>query len=356
MKKFPSSTRPEADEASSVRFFPHVFLAAVVWGSVSCGGHHDAPLIEALPPVEVTTQVIEAHQTPVFEEVVGTVRPRKEAQVAAKVTGRVLELSAVPGMRVTKGQVLARLDVGELDAALDRAKAALAQADRDLARFRTLKESGAVALSEFEQTESRRQMALATVEETKAMVANATVTAPFDGTVTRKFLEPGDLASPARALFSMEDASLLRLEINLAESLAGGLAIGDRFRVKVAGAEVDLEGVVSEIAPSADVGSRTFSIKLDLPDQDALRAGQFGRAYVPRGNRTALMVPAAALISRGQMDYLFVAAEGIARLQIVRTGEVSDSEIEILAGLDGGESIILNPPTELRDGQALAGN
>jgi len=304
-------------------------------------------------PVVASTEVIESREVPVFEEVVGTVRPRKEAQVTAKVTGRLLEMKAIPGMRVKSGELLAKLDVGELDAALSRAQAALEQADRDLARFRSLRDSGAVALADFEQAEARQRMAAATVAETKTMVQNASVTAPFDGTVTRKFLEPGDLASPERPIFAMEDSSLLQLEIHVAEAMAGTLAIGSKFRVEVGGAGAEVEGVVSELSPSADVGSRTFLVKLDLPAHESLRAGQFGRAYLPRGDRAAILVPASAVISRGQMDYVFVVLENTARLRIVSTGTTREGRTEILAGLDGGETVVVSPPATLRDGHPV---
>jgi RND family efflux transporter MFP subunit len=296
---------------------------------------------------------VEQRGVPVFEEVVGTVRPRKEAQVTAKVTGRLLERKAIPGMKVKAGEVLAKLDVGELDAALVRAEAALGQAERDLARFRSLRDSGAVAIAEFEQAEARQRMAAATVAETKTMVRNATVTAPFDGTITRKYLEPGDLASPERAIFAMEDSSLLQLEIHVAEAMAGSIALGSKFRVEVGGAGAEIESVVSELAPSADVGSRTFLVKLDLPSHELLRAGQFGRAFLPRGERPAIVVPSGALISRGQMDYVFVVSENTARLRIVSTGTKREGKTEILAGLDGGETIVLSPPANLRDGQPV---
>jgi RND family efflux transporter MFP subunit len=308
---------------------------------------------EALAPVTVTRQAVERREVPVFEEVVGTVRPRKAAQVTAKVTGRLLEMTAIPGRKVKAGDLLAKLDVGELDAALARAEAALGQADRDLARFRSLRDSGAVALAEFEQAEARQRMANATVAETKTMVQNASVTAPFDGTVTRKFLEPGDLASPDRAIFAMEDSSLLQLEIHVAEAMAGSITLGSKFRVEVGGAVAEIEGFVSELSPSADVGSRTFLVKLDLPLHEPLRAGQFGRAFIPRGHRAALLVPSNALISRGQMDYVFTVAQNVARLRIVSIGATREDSTEILAGLDGGETIVLSPPANLRDGQPL---
>jgi RND family efflux transporter MFP subunit len=329
-------------------------IAAMILSS--CGQHHEPSELVDPPEIAVETTEAKKEEIPVFAEVVGTVRPRKEARVASKVTGRVLEMVAIPGKRVEEGDVLARIEVGELKAALDRAEAALAQADRDLARYRSVAESGAVAKAEIEQAESRQRMAAATVAETRIQVENATVKAPFAGTITRKFLEPGDFASPDRAIFAMEDPSLLRLEINVAESLANSVQLGNPFRIEVAGADADLEGKVSEISPSADVGSRTFLIKLDLPNTEALRAGQFGRAFLPRGNRTAILVPDASVISRGQMDYVFVVAEKIARLRIVRTGKTLEGKTEILAGLDGGETIVLNPSQELQDGQPIAGN
>lgn len=332
------------------RFSLPAFILFVASG---CGGDGRSPETKSSDPVTAELGVVESLEVPVYEEVVGTVRPIKEAQVAAKVTGRLLEIKAVPGTRVKAGDVLAKLESGELEASLARAQAALVQADRDLARFLSLRDSGAIAISEYEQAESRQGMAAATVLEIKTMVENATVKAPFDGMITRKYVEPGDLGTPGRPLFAMEDSSLLRLEINVAEAMSGAMVVGGKLRAEISGAGADFDGVISEVAPSADVGSRTFQVKLDLPKTEALRAGQFGRAFLPRGKRLALSVPASAVFSRGQMDYVFVATENTARLRIVRIGKTQDGRTEILAGLDSGESIVLNPPVAMQDGQTL---
>lgn len=312
-----------------------------------------------LPPIAVETSVVKSEDLPVYDEVVGTVRPHLEAQVAAKVTGRIVEMLAVPGMKAKKGTLLAQIEVEELKAALERALASKENAGRDLDRYRQLLSTGAATQAEFDGVQTAQLMAAATVKETEVMIANASVEAPFDGTVTRKFLDTGDLASPGRPLFGIEDSSLLRLEIHVAESLANKVNLGDIFRVRVDGAAADLEGKVGEISPAADPGSRTFLVKLDLDKNQALRAGQFGRAYMPRAQRKALRVPAEAIIQRGQMDYVFVADDGFARLRIVRTldgsGQVAAKEIrrEILAGIEDGETIVLSPPPDLRDGQLI---
>lgn len=313
----------------------------------------------SLPPTAVATLVVKSEDLPVYDEVVGTVRPHLEAQVSAKVTGRIIEMLAVPGMKVKKGKLLAQIEVEELKAVLERAQASKENTGRDLDRYRNLLSTGAATQAEFDAVQMNQRMAAATVKETEVMIANASVQAPFDGTVTRKLLDIGDLASPGRPLFSIEDPSLLRLEIHVAQSLANKVGLGDTFRVRVDGAAADLEGKVAEISPAADPSSRTFLVKLDLGKNQALRAGQFGRAYMPRAERKALRVPAEAIIQRGQMDYVFVADDGVARLRIVRTldgsGQVTGKKIrrEILAGVEDGETIVLSPPPGLRDGQKI---
>ena len=130
----------------------------------------------------------------------------------------------------------------------------------------------------------------------KTLVGYTKVTAPFNGVITRKYADVGDLASPGKSLLEMEDSSALRLEADVPDALVDKISLGDRLPVRVGTLETNLEGVVSEIAPSSDSNSRTFLVKLDLPSTPGLRAGQFGRAAVPVGKTSALRVPASAAI------------------------------------------------------------
>jgi hypothetical protein len=99
--------------------------------------------------------------------------------------------------------------------------------------------------------------------------------------------------------------------------------------------------------------SRTFLTKLDLEQRPTLRAGQFGRVAVPVGESKAVRLPAPAVIHRGQMDLVFVAASGRAQLRIVKTGKTIASEVEIISGLEPGESIITEGVAQLTDGQPV---
>jgi multidrug efflux pump subunit AcrA (membrane-fusion protein) len=110
---------------------------------------------------------------------------------------------------------------------------------------------------------------------------------------------------------------------------------------------------VAEIAPIADPSSRTFRVKLDVPASPGLMLGQFARLIVPAGEYTSMHVPASAVVQRGQMDILFVVENRHARLHLVRTGRRLDNETEILSGLDSGDSVVVDNPQQLVDGQPL---
>ena len=99
--------------------------------------------------------------------------------------------------------------------------------------------------------------------------------------------------------------------------------------------------------------SRTFPVKLDLPADSGLRPGQFVRLSVPVGESGVVLIPPAALLRRGQLEIVFVSDGGIARLRLVRTGRTRTEGIEVLAGLDGTESVAVTGVDRLRDGQPL---
>ncbi len=137
------------------------------------------------------------------------------------------------------------------------------------------------------------------------------------------------------------------------EALIDRLTMGAGLPVLVDAAGAELAGKVSEIAPSASAGSRTFLVKLDLPPAEKLRAGQFGRVRVPVRERPALLVAGDAVVRRGQIESVFVVDGGKARLRLVKTGRKMDGQIEILGGLSGGETVVVRDAHLLEDGSAV---
>ena len=326
------------------RLLPVLLLTA-------CGKHEQNPSPSApLPTVTVKAEAVKWSPHTATEEVVGTVRSKQRAVVEAKVSGRVLEYTATPGAMVKAGDLLARLDVQEIQAKVDQARAMLDQAKRDFDRQKQLIASNATTRQEFDATEARVKIGTGAVSEAETMMSYAKVTAPFDGVVTRKLADVGDLAMPGKPLLEIEAPTSLRFEADLPEAILDHVKLGEKMPVRLAKV---IEGTVSEISPVADPVSRTFNVKLDLPPTEGLRTGQFGRVSVPVAEVKLLLVPQNAVLKRGQMELVFVAQNGKAALRLVKTGKVLEGRIEVLSGLEEGEQVIVSETAKLTDGQPV---
>ena len=317
----------------------------------SCGKHERAQTTAALlPSVAVRVHAAKSEPHTATEEVVGTVRSKQRAVVEAKVSGRVLEYTATPGAMVKAGDLLARLDVQEIQAKVDQARAMLDQAKRDFDRQKQLIASNATTRQEFDAADARVKIGTGAVSEAETMMSYAKVTAPFDGVVTRKLADVGDLAMPGKPLLEIEAPTSLRFEADLPEAILDRVKLGEKMAVRLAKV---IEGTVSEISPVADPVSRTFNVKLDLPPTEGLRTGQFGRVSVPVAEVKLLLVPQSAVLKRGQMELVFVAKDGKAALRLVKTGKVLEDRVEVLSGLEEGEQIIVSESAKLTDGQPV---
>ena len=318
---------------------------------VACGKHDQTPALSAaLPSITVKVEAAKWSPHKAVEEVVGTVRSKQRAVVEAKVSGRVLEYTATPGAMVKAGDLLARLDVQEIQAKVDQARAMLDQAKRDFDRQKQLIASNATTRQEFDAADARVKIGTGAVSEAETMMSYAQVTAPFDGVVTRKLADVGDLAMPGKPLLEIEAPTSLRFEADLPEAILDRVKLGEKMPVRLAKV---IEGTVSEISPVADHVSRTFNVKLDLPPTEGLRTGQFGRVSVPVAEVKLLLVPQSAVLKRGQMELVFVAKDGKAALRLVKTGKVLEERVEVLSGLEEGEQIIVSETAKLTDGQPV---
>jgi len=298
-------------------------------------------------------QTVENKSRTMTEEVVGTVRAKLRATLEARLSGRIEKMPVVLGDTVQKGQLVARLDAGEIAARLEQAEASLEQAERDWKRISTLFEGQGATRAEYDSAQARQRVAQGAVAEAKAMMGYVEIVAPFDGVVTKKWADRGDLAVPGKPLVDIEDPSALQMEADIPEAIASHIQRDSRLEVRVDAVNSDLEGVVSEIAPTADPVSRTFRVKLDLRPTAGLMPGQFARLAVPIGERNSVRVPAAAVVQRGQLEIVFSVTNQHAQLHLVKTGKRVGDEIEILSGLHAGKTVVISGADQLTDGQPV---
>ena len=336
----------------TVALLPSIVVAFVVAG---CGAKHETgkATSASLPTAQVHVQTVEKKSQLITEEVVGTVRSKLRATLEARLSGRIDQMTVVLGQQVTKGQLIAQLDAAEIAARLEQAEASREQAEQDWKRVSTLFQQQGATRAEYDSAQSRQRVANGAVAEAKAMMGYVEIVAPFDGVVTKKWVDRGDLAAPGKPLIDIEDPFALQLEADVPEAIASHLKRDSRLGIRVDVVPGEVEGVVSEIAPSADAASRTFRVKLDLPQATGLMPGQFARLAIPIGQHNTVRVPITALVHRGQLEIVFAVTNQRAQLHLVKTGKRVGDELEILSGLNAGETIVISEANQLIDGQPV---
>ena len=370
-----------------------VWLAA--FAAAGCAGQTDVPPKPASSPIEV--RVAQAEQRPMTTtfEVGGVIRAQTTAQVTSRIVAPVVEVRVRPGDRVTQGQTVVLLDDRDLaarnvqagatlaaaqngrksvDASRDAADAALTLAKIHHARVQGLRDRNSATAAELDKATAdlraadgaaraaaaRNAEASASVDAAEA-AARATavtasysiITAPFDGLVTAKLTEAGNMASPGMPLLTIESVEAFRFEFQADQARARSLRPGDAVAVEVDGAaeSTPVTGKIVEVAHAIDAAAHTFSVKVAIPPDPALRSGMFARARLRADVRNVLTVPPSAVLRRGQLSLVFVVdGERRARLRAVTTGARTDDAIQVLAGMSQGEAVVVAPPPTLVDG------
>jgi RND family efflux transporter MFP subunit len=308
---------------------------------------------QALPTARVKVLAISEQPARRQNEVTGTIEAVQRSTIAAKITGTIEQLPVELGSLVKSGALLVRISAEEINARLAQAQAQMDQAQRNFAREKRLLEKEASTPQTVKSMEDAYLIAKAAFAEARTMLGYTTITAPFSGVIAMKNVQAGDLATPGSPLLLLENIDKLQIVAQVPETLARQIRRGDRLPVRITSRNLNLEGEVAEIAPSADPISRTTTIKLRIADESSLRPGQYALVVLPGLAVNTLLVPAAAISRYGQMERLFVVHDGAARLRLVRTGEQYDNRIEILTGLNAGERVVIEGSDRLLDGQPV---
>jgi RND family efflux transporter MFP subunit len=337
--------------AMSRALMPALLLGAAAFGA--CEGRPTRSEAKAAAPHAVRIQPARAQAGAGGEEVIGTVRARNSAAISSTVVGRVSALPVTLGSSVRPGDVLVRISAEEIGAKLEQSEALYARAQADFERAQKLLDHDAIPKAQYDAAAADLRLARGRRAEAGAMAGHTVLRAPFAGVITAKQANVGDTAMPGQTLLVLDDPRALRLEATVPEIAARELHPGQAVPVRLdVGRE--LSGVVAEISPAADPASRTVLAKVDLPADPALHPGLLGRLRLPSGQSRSIVIPASALLRRGQLEEVFVVADGRARLRLVKSGPVgSDGATEILSGLTKGEAVVTSGTAGLVDGQPV---
>ncbi len=311
----------------------------------------------------------------------GYVVARTKASVSAKIAGRMEYLGVTEGARVKKGQVIARIESGIFSAQVEaaqaqigEARAQLAQAERDLERAQALRKQDLIPPAELENVMTRVEVLKAGINTARAQkrIADATlentlVRAPFDGTILRKDAEVGEIVSPASAgggltrtaIVTMADLGTLEVEVDVNEAYIAQIHNGDEARITLdAYSDTSFAGSVRQVVPTADRQKATVLVKVAILDRDPRILPEMGAkvVFTAEAGTSApaapvrVTIPVAALVRDAQSARVWMIEKERAVSRTVEPGRENGESIEIRSGLSGGESLVLAPPSGLKEG------
>ena len=350
-------------------------LASLLQGLVA--GAVDGPATTPATPVALETAEVRATRTGQPTSFDGVVEAVRQTSLAAQVAGALVALDVKVGDRVKAGQVLARIDAqaanqnaAASDAQVQAARASLDLATKDIERQKQLLQKSYISQAAFERAEAqfkstRAQVAaqLAQAGATRTQSGLFIVKAPYAGIVSDVPVALGDMAMPGRTLLTLYDPAALRVTVAVPQSAAGGLAGNVSIKVQFPGLPPGREWVTpsrATVLPTADPGTHTVQLRLDLPPQaagiapslaSALTPGMFARAWLPMAAEGSvhLDVPARAVVRRAELTAVYVVATaGRPVLRQVRLGPALDDRVEILSGVSPGERVALDPQAAAR--------
>lgn len=300
----------------------------------------------------------------------GSLDPEWQADVAAKVDGRVERVYVNEGDRVTKGQVLAELEQRDTDAALREARGNymdaqtnLRKAERDLERYSALYKQGRfpnrlpmITLLRVTTQLLSWMPARGTVQAMESQFEGTVITAPADGIISKRYHQEGYYATAGTPLFAIADISVLKTVINIPEGNISGVSVGNEAEIELpAFAGHKIIGRITRIAPVADLPAHTFAAEVSVDNTEGLLAGVFATVKLtaqPRQN--VLTIPVYAIVMRDDQKTVFIVEDdNTVRRQVLDIGYTDDKVAEVLSGLKGDEVIVTEGHNKLREGSKV---
>lgn len=319
------------------------------------------------PPAPVVVAPATSGMLHVEKEFVGTVYFQETSLVAAEVGGRVMSVHFEQGDRVEYGEKLVSLD-GVLKAKDLQARKAqreevlaeLSRFEKDLDRKQRLHEQGTISEQEFDEAwfrvsglKRRAEALAAEISKIDEELKKLDVVAPFDGVVLTRRTNLGEWLAPGSPVAEVARHDMVDVMVNVPIEVASSLEVGQEVRVTAPGRE--LSGRVIAVVPRGDVSTRTFPVKVRMPNVAGLPEGMEVRLFLPTGEEhQGLLVPRDAVVTGPMGQVVFTVDQGQARMIPVRVASYVRDQAGILAqGLEPGDVVVVKGQERLRDGQPV---
>jgi membrane fusion protein, multidrug efflux system len=323
----------------------------------------------APPPEAVSSAVVQQIAWESSRSAIGSLVPVRGVTLAAEVMGLVREISFDSGQSVRKGAVLVRLDTSAEEAQLAAAKADASLAKLSLTRARNLRAAEANAPADLDAAVAKSQAAEAAVTALEATIGKKTIRAPFDGKITIRQVELGQVLAPGTPVAALLSVTPIHADFFVPQQALADLQTGQKVRLRTdtfPGA--GWQGAISTVNPEVDPATRNVRVRATFENPDGrLRPGMFVNVDVLSGEtRQTLVVPATAVLYAPYGDSVYVLEEKkdektgqvamVAQQRFIRAGDRRGDFVAVVDGLKKGETIVSSGAFKLRNGMAVAVN
>ncbi len=322
----------------------------------------------AIPPTAVSSAKVQAVEWAPTRPAVATLVAIHGVTLGAELPGLVREISFESGSSVKRGTVLVRLDTAMEEAQLSSARAEAALAKLSLRRARTLRASESSAQAELDTAEARAQQAEAAVAALEATIAKKVIRAPFDGRISIRQVELGQVLAVGAPIASLQSVTPIYADFWLPQQAIAELRAGQKVGLHTdAYPDSAWQGTVTTVNPEVDVATRNVRVRATIPNDDGrLRPGMFANVEVISAEKRAtLIIPATAVLYAPYGDSVFTIEQKkddkggtttVARQKFVRLGERRGDFVAVNSGLEAGETIVGGGAFKLRNGMTVAVN
>jgi RND family efflux transporter MFP subunit len=339
----------------------------------SCGSDDKKAVVDNSPAIAVQTKTVSEDSSNPFLTVSGKIEAAKSANISTRMMGYVDKIYVGVGDKVTKGQLLISVNnadvsaqLAQVNAGITEAEAAYTNAEKDFNRFTALFQENSASQKELDDITANYNMAKARVESAKQMkngvnaqMGYANIRAPFNGVVTNKFINAGDMANPGMSLMEVESPGTYQVLAMVPESEILAVKNDTEVSVQIKALNKSIKGKVTEVSTSSKNTGGQYLVKVILDKTDVqILSGMYATVQFPIARTTtssAVMIPVEAIVKKGQLSGIYtVSQSNTALLRWLRLGRTFGYQVEVLSGLSADEQYIVSAEGKLFNGAKIS--
>jgi RND family efflux transporter MFP subunit len=339
----------------------------------SCGSEDKKAVIDNSPTLTVKVKTVSEDNSNPFLSVSGKIEAVKSANISTRMMGYVDKIYVGVGDKVRDGQLLMSVNnadvsaqLAQVNAGITEAEAAYKNAEKDYNRFTTLFQENSASQKELDDITANYNMAKARLESAKqvrngvnAQMGYANIRAPFDGVVTNKFIDAGDMANPGMPLLEVESPSKYQVLAMVPESEILAVKNDSEVTVQIKAMNKNIKGKVTEVSTSSKNTGGQYLVKVILDKTDAqILSGMYATVQFPvarKTNSSAIMIPIEVIVKNGQLTGIYtVSQSNTALLRWLRLGRTFGDQVEVLSGLSADEQYIVSAEGKLFNGAKIS--